>query len=222
MKISETLPELPPAPEADDVLFAFDSRDPMANACLNISWRPDLFYSSGYLEGARQLVHHVLRTHSDQDMLIFPIVFLYRHHVELLLKRLLMVTSSVVNKSLSAAEVKHLRKHRIDLLWNDVKQTLYASCRGASAAPPTKENVAGVDSYVKQLTNVDRDSQSFRYPTSNEGSATLSGLTRINIRTFAERMESLCNFLGSIEGNLQLHLDFEAEMRACAMDFGMA
>jgi hypothetical protein len=217
MKISESLPEPLPAPRADDVLFAFDSYDPLANACLNSSWRPDLFYSLGYLEGARQLVNHVLETYSDQDTLIFPIAYLYRHHVELLLKRLLVVTSSVVDRRLTAAELKHLRKHRLDLLWSDIKQTLPASCRNAKFAPPTKEYMEGVDSYIEQLSSVDRESQSFRYPTSTEGHSALSELTQINIRTFAEKMECLCDFLASVEGNIQLHLDFEAEMRACAM-----
>jgi len=143
MKISESLPEPLPAPKADDVLFGFDSRDPMANACLNSSWRPDLFYSLGYREGARQLVNHVLGKYSDQDTLIFPIVFLYRHHVELLLKRLIVVASSVVDRHLTTAELKHLGKHRLDLLWDDLKQTLPASYRKANLAPPAKEDMAG-------------------------------------------------------------------------------
>ena len=215
MKISESLPETLPAPRADDVLFAFDSRDPMANACLNSSRRPDLFYSLGYLEGARQLTKHVLETYSEQDTLIFPIVYLYRHHVELLLKRLLVVASSVADRRLTDAELKHLIKHRLDLLWSDIKQTLPASCRNANLALPDKENMEGVDSYIQQLNRVDRESQSFRYATSTEGTAALPGLTQINIRTFAERMECLCDFLASVEGKIQLHLDFEAETRAC-------
>jgi hypothetical protein len=217
MKISESLQEPLPAPRADDVLFAFDSRDPMANACLNYTWRPDLLYSLGYLEGARRLVNHVLESYSDQDTLIFPIVYLYRHHVELLLKRLLVIASSVVDRHLTAAELKHLRKHRLDLLWSDIKQTLSASCRKANFAPPARENMVGVDCYIEQLSSVDRESQSFRYPTSSDGHSALSGLTRINIRTFAEKMECFCELLASVEGNLQLHLDLEAEMRACNM-----
>jgi len=217
MKISETIPEPLPAPRADDVLFGFDSRDPMANARLNTSWQPDFFYSLGYREGARRLANHVLETYSDQDTLIFPIVYLYRHHIELVLKRLLVVASSVVDRQLTPAELKHLGMHRLDLLWADLKPMLSACYRKANLAAPVKENMAGVDSYIRQLSTVDRESQSFRYSISSKGDPALAGLTHINIRTFAEKMERLCDLFVSIEGNLQLHLDFEAEMRASAM-----
>jgi hypothetical protein len=217
VKISDTIQEPLPAPRADDVLFGFDSRHPMANARLNTSWRPDLFYTLGYREGARRLVNHVLETYCDQDTIIFPIVYLYRHHIELLLKRLVVVASSVVDRQLNTAELKHSRKHRLDLLWNDIKQTLPASYKEAKLAAPAKEDMAGVDSYIRQLSNLDPESQSFRYSISSKGDPELAGLTHINIRTLAEKMERLSNFLASIEGDLQLHLDFEAEMRACSM-----
>jgi hypothetical protein len=189
----------------------------MANARLNSSWRPDLFYSLGYREGARRLVNHVLETYSDQHTMIFPIVYLYRHHIELVLKRLLVVASSVVDRQLTNAELWHLSKHRLDLLWDDLKPTLSASYRKANLAPPAKENMAGVDSYIRQLSSVDRESQSFRYSISSKGDSALAGLTHINIRTLAEKMERLCDFFASVEGDLELHLDFEAEMRAGAI-----
>jgi len=214
VKLTEDLPEPLQPPSKEDVLFAFDSIDPMANARVNYSGRPDLFYTIGYREGATLLVNHVLETYCDQDTLVFPIADLYRHHVELLLKRLILLSAVVLRRELSGDETKHLKKHRLDLLWSDVKQALPVSYKRANLVVPAKAEVEGVDSYIRQLTERDATSETFRYPTSNGGEATLDGLTHINIRSLALKMERLCDWLTGIEDTLQQFLDFEAEMRA--------
>src|SRR5882724_8747168 len=48
-------------------------------------------YSEGYRMAARQLTEGIEakgERSSDQDYLVYPIIFLYRHHLELVLKRL--------------------------------------------------------------------------------------------------------------------------------------
>lgn len=216
MKISAELKEPLQAPSKDDVLFDFDSIDPMANARLNYSYRPDLFYSMGYGEAAKLLVEHVLKTYADQDTLVFPIAYLYRHHIELVIKRVLVLCAEVLKRPLSPPEKSHLKKHRLDLLWNDIKATLRVSYKRASGKMPPNAHIQGVDSYIRQLNERDKESDSFRYSTSKEGRRALADLTHINIRSLADKMERLSEFFAAIECQLELHLDFEAEMRGNA------
>src|SRR5260370_16784696 len=57
------------------------------NACLRGA--TDYAYAEGYRLAARLIADHVIEKRWDTDFLVYPIVFLYRHNVELQLKRLI-------------------------------------------------------------------------------------------------------------------------------------
>ena len=215
MKISADFPEPLPPPKKSDVLFGFSSRDPWSNACVNTEWQPDSFYALGYREGAQRLANHVLETHSDQDTLIFPIVFLYRHHLELALKRIVQITAIVSDVPLTGSEAQRLfGRHELDQLWAQVKQRLRSAYEKANLELPDRSAIEGADSYIRQVSGVDPKSQAFRYPVSSKGAPHLRGIRHINIRALAECMERLCDFLERIEGELLMYLEVELEMRA--------
>ena len=84
----DDLLKLPPAPRKEDVVVRDDLPDWQSNACLNYMGSDDRYaYSEGYLRAARYLIEWILATASDQDILVYPIIFLYRHHIELVLKQ---------------------------------------------------------------------------------------------------------------------------------------
>src|SRR6266540_5497986 len=56
------------------------------NACLNYGVDHWHMYASGYRRAAEILTDYVRQNHRDQDVLIFPVLFLWRHHLELQLK----------------------------------------------------------------------------------------------------------------------------------------
>lgn len=66
----------------------FKASDGRTNAPLNFGVNPDFLYCEGYLKGARILANYARNRGHDQEVLIFPIAFLYRHHIELSLKGL--------------------------------------------------------------------------------------------------------------------------------------
>jgi hypothetical protein len=103
------VPEPVAASQADDVLFRGDLPDSQRNAVLNsIIGRGRYAYSEGYRRGARILVQYVVDHAMDQDFLVYPIIFLYRHHVELVLKDILLRAPSLTSRPLSEAAKKHL------------------------------------------------------------------------------------------------------------------
>ena len=69
-------------------LFSGD-KDWNANACLNWSLDTMGLYIEGYREAADKLVHDVVESGTNQDILVFPISFLYRQYIELQLKHII-------------------------------------------------------------------------------------------------------------------------------------
>ena len=69
---------------SDPGLLASDS-DWHNNASLN--YMPD--HSTAYTEGYRRAAEILIDQRRDQDFLVYPILFLYRHHIELLIKQVI-------------------------------------------------------------------------------------------------------------------------------------
>jgi hypothetical protein len=211
--------EAPLPPRKGDTLFRGDLPDGMNNACLNVMRDGDpIAYMEGYRRGALRLVQHVVKSHCDQDFLVYPIFFLYRHHIELVLKRIIVRSHYLIVRSLTDEEKKHLGRHRLDLLWRDLKPMLSSVCEAAGWDMPDAADIEGIDSYIRQLSALDPDSFSFRYSHSKQGGHSLpEGLKHINLRHFAEMMERLADYLDGIdEGTselLQAKVEMEAEWR---------
>jgi hypothetical protein len=92
----------PALPRNGDQLFRGDLRDWMNNACLNVMGNGDAFaYKAGYRRGAEVLIEYVGESGRDQDFLVYPIIFLYRHHIELMLKRIIRRAPYLIAASLS-------------------------------------------------------------------------------------------------------------------------
>jgi hypothetical protein len=149
-------------------------------------------YARGFRIGGQILANYVSETRHDMDVLAFPIVYLYRHHIELMLKRLIVKGASFAKKTLTASEKGALTKHRLDLLWSTLRPILNAVFPLLPA-----EALKGIDSNIEQLRQVDPTGESFRYAVSKEGKRHLADLRHINVRVFAEAMEWVsCNLEG--------------------------
>jgi hypothetical protein len=162
----------------------------------------DFLYSEGYLNAARILSNHVCNHEHRQDILIFPIAFLYRHHVELSLKDLVRVAHYLV-----AGQKPAGGSHPLIPLWEELKKLL----ADLGELPPTAD-LEGLEAYINQLETVDKQSQAFRYPKSRKGQPHLSGFGGIDVRNLAEGMERLAGYLNGISARLDVLSDHKAEM----------
>lgn len=203
-------------PRKGDRLFRGDLPDWPNNACLNVRRDGDpIAYTEGYRRGARLLVEYVMEHHRNQDYLVYPIIYLYRHHVELALKSLIRHTPYLIDRPLTKSEKAHLGKHRLDLLWQDLKPMLSAIGEAAGWGELDAADVEGIDDYIRQLTELDPDSFSFRYTRSKKGTPSLPAeLKHINLRHFAEMLERLADFLDGLNTGLGVLTDGKSEMEA--------
>jgi hypothetical protein len=209
-------------PRKGERLFRGDLRDWKNNACLRQG--DDYACREGYLRGAQILVQAVGEKEQDQDFLVYPIVFLYRHYVELVLKDVIRGAPYLIERELTADEKRHLQDHRLDRLWEDFKPMSSAISKAAGWDELPKEDIESIDDYIHQISDIDPRSYSLRYARSKEGNPSLpKSLTHINLRHFGELMDRLARYLWGIDVGMgaieDMKHDYESEMASYADDY---
>ncbi|WP_238340244.1 hypothetical protein [Pseudomonas sp. SWRI18] len=151
------------------------------NAMLNWShFRADL-YAFAYKDAADGLVEAMANRQVPLDSGIYPLLFLYRHSLELQFK--LMLTSA---RALTGKEPKVYDKHRLMPLWSELRHLLNELGMEHSDA-----NANAAHQFIRQLDDADPDSMAFRYAMTNNGKDHLPDITHINIRHLREVLNSV-------------------------------
>lgn len=83
-----------PRPQPGDDPFG-EGADWWHNACISPFERDHYGRATGFHMGADALVQRVVDKRADQDWLVFPIVFCYRHYLELLLKDIIAAAAAL-------------------------------------------------------------------------------------------------------------------------------
>jgi hypothetical protein len=176
-------------------------------------------YAEGYRLAGRLLADHVIQSRWDTDFLVYPIAFLYRHYVELQLKRLIPDGAFLANEALSEATYNLLkRSHRLDQLWGVFEPILRQLAKGGSGISPAE--IEALDSYIRQIHDIDEGSFSFRYGTTKSGAPSIDKdkLPHINIGVLAEGMEKLTAYLFGLGvafyEEIQIKCEIENEARS--------
>lgn len=193
-----------PWPQKGDVLLG-PGDDWPNNACLNFTKGPESanLYARGYRIGAEYLADYVMNMHRHQDVLVYPIVFMWRHYVELRLKEIIRSASTSMDDS---TELK--LDHKLHALWKRLRPLVEEIELDADPFP-----LNAVEEIIAQLDEIDRHSFAFRYPTGKDGAPSLPGeLSYINIRNFTEVMQRVANFLDAVATSFSVYLDHKAEM----------
>lgn len=207
-------PKLPP--RKGDVLFRGDLPDWHNNACLNGTGQGDpVAYVEGYRRGAEILVHFVNDNACDQDFLVYPILFLYRHHLELAMKRIISRLPRLLNRDLTSHEAGQLSRHSLNGLWMTLKPMVSLIYKAVEWPPAKSEDIAGADDYIRQLSEVDPGSESFRYAFGKSGKTNMpEGLDRINMRHFAVTISRLIQYIDDIDTATSLVSEWQDDMEA--------
>lgn len=141
-------------PSPDDQLFV-SQEDWWNNACLN--WCDDgwTLYATGYREAADLLVRHIEERSAGQDMLVYPILFLYRQHLELEIKDLIRQARRL--QDVPGGFPTH---HDIVRLWRICHRLI------SEVAPnDSVEALKEIDRLIEEFAAVDPSSMAFRQRT---------------------------------------------------------
>ncbi len=199
-------------PKAGEQLFRFDIGD-QSNACLNFIGDQFDLYAVGYKRAADLLVEHVLDTNSNQDILIYPIAFLYRHYLELRMKDIIKDGNLLLDSINS-----YPKDHGINNLWDSCKVIIKQLDQKNSLA----DELEAIDDIIKEFSKIDPTSMAFRYPTDKKDNPSLPGIRHINLGNLKYVMESTAHFLDATSGILCIELDFKMEADRIHNEFNEA
>lgn len=160
-------------------------------------------YSYGYRRAAEALFDHVGGCQRmSPDYIIFPLAFLWRHHLELALKNVI-----ASGRELQGENPTFPAHHRLRDLWNTAKA--YVVVYGDPEAP----ELANVESNISEFERIDPEAIGFRYPRDRSGSspALVNPPSTINLASLQESMVAISNLLDAVDECQKQALDAAME-----------
>ena len=145
----------------------------------------------GYKRAAETLVGRCLENRRETDFLIFPIMFLYRHCLELQLKYIINTYGPQVGVAPT------WNTHDLAKLWHEFKAVLDSFGTG---------NLGDTDSIVEktvaQFAKIDPKSFSHRYPCDIEGKPIPLIQSKLDLETLKDVMEGVFGYFSGCDGYL--------------------
>jgi hypothetical protein len=171
------------------------------NSCLGWSKGRPTSRIMGYREAADLIFARLAEDRGGLDTLVYPLVFLWRHAIELQLKNIVERGQIVLEKE--AAYPKH---HGLKETWQmaiDVIGALQEEDKGEI------ENVTRV---IDELCGLDPDSSGFRYHETKKGQPTLDTAPELlHLGSINEALAGVSSYLDCVETALEQAIDYISE-----------
>lgn len=148
--------------------------------------------TAGYKLAADLLVEQAEAEAWRRRKLVYPIIFCYRHYLELTLKALLQDHGSVGGLTASWSH------HRLEDLWRDYRTVLGA----AGGETPTDQGTDAVAHCIAEFAKIDPTSDAFRYPTSRRGQPFAIEIEILDLLALRDTMQAIVNYFLAVEGFL--------------------
>jgi hypothetical protein len=176
-------------PRVGDVLFP--PADEQPHTCNCGSGDPWRGYAEGYKQAADLLAQHVVEAQRDCDHLIYPIGFLYRHALEVLLKDIL-----------HRGGHGHRNGHDLLPLWQECRGVIEERCYAIE-----RSDLDAAEAVIRQFADKDRESTVFRYPAHKDGRPSFPRDERINLKTLATVAGRAYALLSDLKCTVTAHLE---------------
>lgn len=196
-------------PEDGDILFNEMNVDYHHNAIIRSGISSFFLYSDSYKEAALKLFSQLDGSAYNANTLVYPLVFISRHFLELRLKELISGLNYAVTE-----EFNFPKGHKLMNLWSEYKRLVIEAGEGYG---PEKIHIENTEKLILEFDSVDPGSMSFRYPVDAEKNPSL-GMTNLDLENFRLTMEKLFRFF-DMQSDAVFHLvdlaqDFFSDMRA--------
>lgn len=169
-------------PDKKKSLFS-DRKDWWNTARLEIGSKSEglAIYSQSYKDAGDRLVEYAQTDKTSINFLVFPILFLYRHYLELALKEIILTATQYLEKEHDA-----INSHSLSQLWREAKKLISE----VDLNIPNDEMVA-VENQISQFHKLDKSSMTFRYPVDKQGNVFKNLSDYINIENVREIVDGL-------------------------------
>jgi hypothetical protein len=151
------------------------------NACVGENGGPyDFFdYALGYFKGAAAIARAAERRELPVDIAVYPMVYSYRHGIELCLKHLGRIVPPLFGDPPAV-----LPTHKLMDTWEEVKPYLQ-KWRGFESA----STVPVIDKVIEDVLAFDPNGEVFRFPEDRRGDLHLQDARIINLDVLREAVE---------------------------------
>lgn len=159
-------------------------------------------YCGGYKQAADALVDHFFKEHdysAYHDAQAYPIIFLYRHYLELRLKELFISYGYLSGDS---AEV---RGHRLITLWRKVCER--AKRVSTESTYEIDADMEALEDIIKQFDSIDQNSDVFRYPVLSDGKTQALPPIQIGLQQLKEVMHWASDVLDGWNDGVYQYID---------------
>jgi hypothetical protein len=146
--------------------------------------------TDGYKRAADLLVREATENRAMRDFLVYPIIFSYRHFLELSLKYLLATFGP------SLGHVADWNEHDLAKLWPKVVEVMDAYSSTEDEARPH------VAACIAEFAKIDERSMTFRYPTNRKGNPLPLGFDRLDLEQLRDVMDGLAGYFNGVDGYL--------------------
>lgn len=162
-----------PGPLQPDEKLFIDMGRHAEMACLDYDLSEGRYIVS-FREAGEVLTTYVMQ-HGMQDLLLFPILFSYRHWLELQLKSLIALGARWRDE-----QPEPVHTHKLEVLWPRARAAI------EQAFPEDPADLDTVEYVIDELIEIDPESMSFRYARDRKGKTNLpEGLARVNVAHIA-------------------------------------
>ena len=176
-------------------------------------------FAKGYLLAAEHLAQALLQRPRFSDYEAYPVVFLYRHALELSLKH-------VIYRCAQLGALREIDSIRDELHNNHrLPGLMEAADASLSLLFPDDELLSRTIPVCRQtcleLSEIDPDSFAFRYPMDKRGKYTTKLHLTLNLTSFAQHMSSVLEDLGTVGFGLGGEIDIAEDALSIAIRNGL-
>lgn len=189
-----------------------------------ISWTGDPrndfgMFAKGYISAADHLAKTILQAPHFSDYEAYPVVFLYRHALELSLKHIIYRCAGLgALKEIESIRDELHNNHRLDDLMEAAAASLKilfpSDLMLASLIPRCRQTCL-------ELSHIDPNSFSFRYPMDKKGRYATRGHLTLNLSSFALHMSSVLEDLDTVRFGLNGEIDVAEDALSFAIRNGL-
>ncbi|MCA9023549.1 MAG: hypothetical protein KDA74_25550 [Planctomycetaceae bacterium] len=144
-------------------------------------------YAQGYFFAGDRLIESIRHKRCDLDVLIYPVVYVYRHGIELSLKYLAERIPVLLGHS-----GEFTWGHELLQNWRQVRELLVQTRTDYPGERSIKEKtLRWVDGVLRQFAELDPGGVTFRYPTDSKGKNRLIRRSHVNYMNFYKDVKPL-------------------------------
>jgi len=158
-------------------------------------------YAYGYKWAIDALFKEAKEGPHPTDVHYYPIIFVFRHYLEIRFKGLIKDLTKYVHPDQSKKDViRH--GHEIGSLWNECKKLLieFWEIDGEKIGQGDLDYFKRIEGFIKDISAIDPRSESFRYPVDKNGKFCIDGndVGPIDMDHFSEIASEMINYLEGI------------------------